>query len=64
MLIESLDFRTDTSGKTGLDFVIQYIAKALQPKETESAGFLGDLVVKLIKKVCRKIIYVMKIICF
>jgi hypothetical protein len=46
-----LIFRTDTSGKTGLDYVIQYIAKALQPKESESAGFLGDLVVKLIKKV-------------
>ena len=41
----------DTSGKTGLDYVIQYIAKSLQPSESEPACFLGDLVVKLVKKV-------------
>ncbi|CAB4420248.1 unnamed protein product [Rhizophagus irregularis] len=50
---------TDTSGKTGLDYVIQYIAKALQPKESESAGFLGDLVVKLIKKAGNRIVPVL-----
>ncbi|CAG8433682.1 10406_t:CDS:10 [Diversispora eburnea] len=45
------------TGRTGLDYVIQYIAKALQ-SESESATFLGDLVVKLIKKAGDKIVSV------
>ncbi|RHZ45257.1 hypothetical protein Glove_682g48 [Diversispora epigaea] len=45
------------TGRTGLDYVIQYIAKALQ-SENESATFLGDLVVKLIKKAGDKIVSV------
>ncbi|KAG9295192.1 hypothetical protein G9A89_006173 [Geosiphon pyriformis] len=41
----------DGSGKTGLDYIIQFIGKLLQPSESESAAlFLGDLIVKLIHK--------------
>ncbi|CAJ0633645.1 1007_t:CDS:10, partial [Entrophospora sp. SA101] len=41
---------TDNIGKSGLSYLIDYIAKSLQPIEGESAAFLGDLVVILIKK--------------
>ncbi|CAG8673947.1 10649_t:CDS:10, partial [Racocetra persica] len=50
---------TDVSGKTGLDYVIQFIAKSLQPTESESATFLGDLVVKLIEKAGNKLLPVL-----
>ncbi|CAI2183780.1 12083_t:CDS:10 [Funneliformis geosporum] len=46
----------DSSGKTGLDYVMQYIAKSLQPCESESACFLGELVVKLINKAGNRIV--------
>ncbi|CAG8445061.1 3579_t:CDS:10 [Funneliformis caledonium] len=49
----------DSSGKTGLDYVIQYIAKSLQPSQSESACFLGDLVVKLINKAGNRIVPVL-----
>jgi len=44
--------RRDTaSDKNGLDLLIQFIAKLLDPSQTESAAlFVGDLVAKLIKK--------------
>ncbi|KAF9083483.1 hypothetical protein BGX23_011399 [Mortierella sp. AD031] len=39
------------SGKSGLDLTIQFIAKLLDPSQTESAAlFVGDLITKLIKK--------------
>ncbi|KAI1299168.1 hypothetical protein EDD11_006488 [Mortierella claussenii] len=44
-------WRDDESGKTGLDLLIQFIAKLLHPSQTESAAlFVGDLISKLIKK--------------
>lgn len=43
--------RDSASGKTGLDLLIQFIAKLLDPSQTESAAlFVGDLVSKLITK--------------
>ncbi|CAG8679488.1 17254_t:CDS:10, partial [Dentiscutata erythropus] len=50
---------TDVSGKTGLDYVIQFIAKSLQPTESESATFFGDLVVKLIEKAGNRLLPVL-----
>ncbi|KAG0276851.1 hypothetical protein BGZ95_006953 [Linnemannia exigua] len=45
------EWRDAASGKTGLDLLIQFIAKLLDPSQTESAAlFVGDLVAKLIKK--------------
>ncbi|KAF9431329.1 hypothetical protein BGZ76_000457 [Entomortierella beljakovae] len=39
------------SGKSGLELTIQFIAKLLDPSQTESAAlFVGDLISKLIKK--------------
>ncbi|KAG0294306.1 hypothetical protein BGZ98_001817 [Dissophora globulifera] len=39
------------SGKNGLDLLIQFVAKLLDPAQTESAAlFVGDLISKLIKK--------------
>ncbi|KAI8992357.1 armadillo-type protein, partial [Pilobolus umbonatus] len=41
----------DPSGKTGLDYIIQFIAKLLEPTGSDSdALFVGDLIVTLIKK--------------
>src|SRR4051794_38175995 len=43
--------RDASSGKTGLELIIQFIAKLLDPSQTESAAlFVGDLISKLIKK--------------
>ncbi|KAG0198042.1 Importin 9 [Mortierella sp. GBA30] len=40
-----------SSGKSGLELLIQFIAKLLDPSQTESAAlFVGDLISKLIKK--------------
>ncbi|CAG8541978.1 14752_t:CDS:10 [Acaulospora morrowiae] len=50
---------TNETGTSGLDHVIQFIAKALQPNEGESATFLGDLVIKLIKKAGDKLLPVL-----
>ncbi|KAF9931149.1 hypothetical protein FBU30_010685 [Linnemannia zychae] len=48
---QHLRWRDITSGKTGLDLLIQLIAKLLDPSQTESAAlFVGDLVAKLIVK--------------
>ncbi|KAG0350437.1 hypothetical protein BGZ54_003828 [Gamsiella multidivaricata] len=45
------EWRDAASGKTGLELVIQFIAKLLEPSQTESAAlFVGDLISKLIKK--------------
>ncbi|KAG0068374.1 hypothetical protein BGZ89_004825 [Linnemannia elongata] len=45
------EWRDSASGKTGLDLLIQFIAKLLDPSQTESAAlFVGDLVSKLITK--------------
>ncbi|KAF9571457.1 hypothetical protein EC968_000488 [Mortierella alpina] len=45
------EWRDASSGKTGLELVIQFIAKLLDPSQTESAAlFVGDLISKLIKK--------------
>ncbi|KAF8937564.1 armadillo-type protein [Dissophora ornata] len=45
------EWRDAESGKTGLDLLIQFIAKLLDPSRTESAAlFVGDLISKLIKK--------------
>ncbi|CAG8680386.1 6167_t:CDS:10, partial [Gigaspora rosea] len=49
----------DVNGKTGLDYVIQFIAKSLQPTESESATFFGDLVVKLIEKAGNRLLPVL-----
>ncbi|KAG0316561.1 hypothetical protein BGZ99_006830 [Dissophora globulifera] len=39
------------SGKNGFDLLIQFVAKLLDPAQTESAAlFVGDLISKLIKK--------------
>ncbi|KAG0175607.1 Importin 9 [Apophysomyces sp. BC1015] len=41
----------DPSGKSGLDYVIHFVAKVLQPSTTESDPiFVGDLIVTLIQK--------------
>ncbi|KAG0250956.1 hypothetical protein BG011_007955 [Mortierella polycephala] len=41
----------ETSGKTGLELLIQFIAKLLDPSQTESAAlFVGDLISKLVTK--------------
>ncbi|CAG8579273.1 16087_t:CDS:10, partial [Dentiscutata heterogama] len=50
---------TDVNGKTGLDYMIQFIAKSLQPTESESATFFGDLVVKLIEKAGNRLLPVL-----
>jgi hypothetical protein len=43
--------RDAASGKSGTDLLIQFIAKLLDPSQSESAAlFVGDLVAKLIKK--------------
>lgn len=43
--------REPTSGKTGLELLLQFIAKLLDPSQSESAAlFVGDLISKLIKK--------------
>jgi len=43
--------RDAASGKTGLELIIQFIAKLLDPSQTESAAlFVGDMICKLIKK--------------
>ncbi|KAG0255861.1 hypothetical protein DFQ27_006018 [Actinomortierella ambigua] len=45
------NWRDASSGKSGLDLTIQFIAKLLDPSQTESAAlFVGDLIAKLIKK--------------
>ncbi|KAG0261216.1 hypothetical protein BG011_001257 [Mortierella polycephala] len=45
------EWRDAASGKTGLELIIQFIAKLLDPSQSESAAlFVGDLVSKLIKK--------------
>ncbi|KAF9198116.1 hypothetical protein BGZ49_001176 [Haplosporangium sp. Z 27] len=45
------EWRDAASGKTGLELTIQFIAKLLDPSQTESAAlFVGDLISKLIKK--------------
>ncbi|KAF9581008.1 hypothetical protein BGW38_002133, partial [Lunasporangiospora selenospora] len=45
------EWRDAASGKTGLDLIIQLIAKLLDPSQTESAAlFVGDMISKLIKK--------------
>ncbi|KAI1321026.1 hypothetical protein EDD11_008607 [Mortierella claussenii] len=45
------EWRDAASGKTGLELIIQFIAKLLDPSQTESAAlFVGDLISKLIKK--------------
>ncbi|KAF9279348.1 hypothetical protein BGZ88_012798 [Linnemannia elongata] len=45
------EWRDVASGKTGLELTIQFIAKLLDPSQTESAAlFVGDLISKLIKK--------------
>ncbi|CAO3648112.1 unnamed protein product [Mucor hiemalis] len=42
----------DQSGKTGLDYIIHFIAKLLEPTGSDSdALFVGDLIVTLIQKV-------------
>ncbi|ORX95566.1 ARM repeat-containing protein [Basidiobolus meristosporus CBS 931.73] len=42
---------TDEHNKTGLDYVVQFIAKLLHPSQSESAAlFVGDLIAKLIQK--------------
>ena len=39
-------------GKNGLEYIIQFVARLLQPSQSESAAlFIGDLVVKLLQKV-------------
>ncbi|KAM3584016.1 hypothetical protein VKS41_003985 [Umbelopsis sp. WA50703] len=41
----------DQSGKTGLQYVVEFVANLLQPDHSESeAMFVGDLIVKLIQK--------------
>ncbi|RUS35306.1 armadillo-type protein [Jimgerdemannia flammicorona] len=41
----------DATGKSGLDYIVQFVAKLLQPAQTESAAlFVGDVLVKLIQK--------------
>ncbi|GJJ78574.1 importin-9 [Entomortierella parvispora] len=45
------EWRDAASGKTGLELIIQFIAKLLDPSQTESAAlFVGDMICKLIKK--------------
>lgn len=45
----------DQSGKSGLQYVVEFVANLLQPDHTESeAMFVGDLIVKLIQKVKKK----------
>ncbi|KAG0311531.1 hypothetical protein BGZ99_010110, partial [Dissophora globulifera] len=45
------EWRDAASGKTGLELIIQFIAKLLDPSQTESAAlFVGELISKLIKK--------------
>jgi len=52
--------RTDANGKTGLDYIIQFIARLLQPAEEEGAAlFVGTLIVKLIQKAGDKIVPVL-----
>jgi hypothetical protein len=47
--------RRDESGKSGLDYIIHFVAKLLEPQGTESQGlFVGDLIVTLIQKVGKK----------
>lgn len=42
----------DQSGKTGLQYVVEFVANLLTPEHSESeALFVGDLIVKLIQKV-------------
>ncbi|GAA5804125.1 hypothetical protein HPULCUR_009611 [Helicostylum pulchrum] len=42
----------DQSGKSGLDYIIHFIAKLLEPTGTDSESlFVGDLIVTLIQKV-------------
>ncbi|CAG8583002.1 8092_t:CDS:10, partial [Paraglomus brasilianum] len=51
---------TDANGKTGLDYIIQFIARLLQPAEEEGAAlFVGTLIVKLIQKAGDKIVPVL-----
>lgn len=39
------------SGKTGLELIIQFIAKLLDPSQTESAAlYVGDMISKLVMK--------------
>jgi hypothetical protein len=41
----------DQSGKTGLQYVVEFVANLLTPDRSESeALFVGDLIVKLIQK--------------
>lgn len=45
-------YRHDQSGKSGLDYIIHFIAKLLEPTGSDSdALFVGDLIVTLIQKV-------------
>ncbi|KAK3819975.1 MAG: armadillo-type protein [Benniella sp.] len=45
------EWRDPTGGKNGMELIIQFIAKLLDPSQTESAAlFVGDLISKLIKK--------------
>lgn len=49
---KQLWFRHDQSGKSGLDYIIHFIAKLLEPTGSDSdALFVGDLIVTLIQKV-------------
>ncbi|KAG0347825.1 hypothetical protein BG004_006848 [Podila humilis] len=44
-------WQDSASGKTGLELIIQFIAKLLDPSQTESAAlFVGDMISKLIMK--------------
>ena len=41
----------DGAGKSGLDYVIHFVARLLEPKNSASESlFVGDLIVNLIKK--------------
>lgn len=51
MCIQLVPRQDVASGKTGLEFIIQFIAKLLDPSQTESAAlYVGDMISKLIMK--------------
>lgn len=44
--------RRDPAGKSGLDYVVHFVAKLLEPSGSDSeAFFVGDLILTIIKKV-------------
>ncbi|KAG0046042.1 hypothetical protein BGZ83_008754 [Gryganskiella cystojenkinii] len=50
-LQQVVDWREPSSGKSGLELLLQFIARLLDPTQSESAAlFVGDLISKLIKK--------------